>query len=286
MMVSFFIVWVALLAPLYEAQSSPPPPPPLQTITATSTTLDREDPRFIGYYSRLSTTERLSAGEGKEWRTSGRFAGDCEATAKSCAYATQCADNTLYFDDGNSGECIHGASCVQFTILQTSPDGWPSATNFNCRISWSAYTVYKQLATTATSSTTPMPTSSTSLSASSDTLGSTSASVYQGPLRTGTSARGNNGGNTTQIISAVIPAIVGTALLVAGAWFFVHVRRKKKRQELLELAVDGVYDAPRSEETKFQPDGEAHRPWELDGTGRPAEMVSSAPQRVAELPAS
>ncbi|KAF2970828.1 hypothetical protein GQX73_g2786 [Xylaria multiplex] len=103
------------------------------TCRSTSTTLsDKDDQRFIGYHKQATTSIRFSAGEGIEWRTSGSYAGDCKSTGTSCVFATKCADNTLYWDNGSWDECGNGSSCVKFTVLQTSPDGWPSATNFSC----------------------------------------------------------------------------------------------------------------------------------------------------------
>lgn len=117
--------------------------------------------------------ERLKAGKGKEWRTSGTLAGDCLMTDKSCSYVTMCTANTEYYDNGRSSawyvnicanfiladQLMHlqsseEASCVQLTILQTSPDGWPVATNIRCRRNWSAFTMYRQLDTITSSTST------------------------------------------------------------------------------------------------------------------------------------
>ncbi|KAI1122129.1 hypothetical protein F5Y10DRAFT_81930 [Nemania abortiva] len=269
-------VWLFLFISLCEALSSS------STSPVTTTTLpDSEDPRFIGYYLNPTSTQRLVAGEGREWRTSGRFAGDCSATATSCVYATDCADNTLYMDDGSSGECFSGASCVQFTILQTSPDGWPSATNFECRVAWSAYTVYRELATSTSSISTSTSLASSSTPSDSPTTSATSPSQSVPGAQTKSSA---SVANTSLIVAAVVPSVIGFALLVAATWVFLRLRGRKQKEEESRAAAQ-IQETVAASETKYGGDGlTLYYPSELDGRERPAEMAHPPFRQIAELP--
>ncbi|KAI1265437.1 hypothetical protein F5Y18DRAFT_386539, partial [Xylariaceae sp. FL1019] len=52
--------------------------------TSTSTLPDNQDPQFNGYYIQPTTTQRLKAGDGVAWVTSGRFAGYRRTASSSC----------------------------------------------------------------------------------------------------------------------------------------------------------------------------------------------------------
>ncbi|KAH8646287.1 hypothetical protein BX600DRAFT_159232 [Xylariales sp. PMI_506] len=134
-------------------------------ISVAQTTTDlQDDPSFIGYYIAVSSTQVLTVGEGKSWVTSGTFAGDCSGTT-ACTFATACGDNTITYGNGDTDSC-GDASCVEFTIFQTSPFGLPSALNIGCRIGWTANTVYRELdagTTTEATTTTTAKTPSTSM---------------------------------------------------------------------------------------------------------------------------
>ncbi|KAI0197890.1 hypothetical protein F4808DRAFT_284753 [Astrocystis sublimbata] len=267
-MIATFASWIILLG-LCQAQASMP------TTTAVP---DSEDPHFIGYYLAPTSTERLTAGQG--WQTSGRFAGDCATTASTCVYATGCSDNTLYYDDGSAATCNNGASCVEFTILQSSPDGWPSATNYGCRIGWKAYTVYRQLATTTSS--TSISTTSTSTSTTPSHPRSTTTTHSPQKSSDTTVNKPAVKKSNTPIAAIVVPVVVGLLLIGAAAWFFWRRKTKSAMPESQPLS-----EKPYGGAVPTQYYDQPNHPSELNGLDRPHEMEQpkTYPQ-VSELPAS
>ncbi|KAI0145092.1 hypothetical protein GGR57DRAFT_321020 [Xylariaceae sp. FL1272] len=204
--------------------------------------------------------------------TSGRFAGDCRTASSSCAYATECADNTLYYDDDTSTKCFEGASCVLFTILQTSPDGWPSATNYGCRVAWSAYTVYRELAT-ITSSTSTLATHTSALATSTTTRPVASQASSTSDINTNEKSSGRK----ALIIGAVVGPVLALVLVAALTWFIV--RQRKRRGNAAEHFVPGM-----NEKDNHQYGGPILAS-ELDGRQMPVEVATAKTPRMFEMSA-
>ncbi|KAI1863419.1 uncharacterized protein JN550_009530 [Neoarthrinium moseri] len=210
------LVAVFLLSASCTAQSS-------TTATTPATSVpDLEDPAFIGYYVAPTTVQRLAAGSGSSWVTSGKYAGDCSETS-DCVFATACAGETAQYNNGGSVVCSNGLSCVAFTIFQSSPGGLPSATNIGCRAAWVANTVYRELPSTVTSTVTSSSTLSASVTGTTKSVSSTTAGTTQ-PA----SSAGNSGGSGSNawIAGAVIGPIAAVALIGLLICFFA--RRKQK----------------------------------------------------------
>ncbi|KAF2108368.1 hypothetical protein BDV96DRAFT_264522 [Lophiotrema nucula] len=194
---------------------------------------------FIGYYIAPDSTQALNAGAA--WVTSGTYAGDC-ATSGKCALATDCQDDTLYLDNDSTVSCTDGLSCVSMTIFQSFPNGMPSAMNYACRAAWLAYTVYRELdasttssSTTSTSITSPSSTATsfttrtsfTSSPSPSPTLAPQSTASVPGPTQT-SDPSSSKPKSRAWIAGPVIGGVAAIALLVIGVLWW---RKKSNSRE-------------------------------------------------------
>ncbi|KAH6892520.1 hypothetical protein B0T10DRAFT_458229 [Thelonectria olida] len=170
-----------------------------------------------------TVAERLVADV--SWLSSGDYAGDCNDNG-GCALATECSDGTIYYDNDSSTPC-GTYSCISFTLFQTSPNGLPSATNIDCRPAWSAYTVYRELVTSSTSS--ALETSSTSAepsSTSSDPSRTTSTILITLTTSAELSPESQSSGSKAWIAGAAVGAVAGIALLLGSIWFLLRRRKQ------------------------------------------------------------
>ncbi|KAJ6161888.1 hypothetical protein N7485_010118, partial [Penicillium canescens] len=105
----------------------------------------QSDPHFIGWYKGPSTTQALM--DPDTWTTSGNYARGCSKGA--CGYATDCRGNSITYDDGKTSSCN---VCRTMTIFQSAPYASPSASNIFCAEYWLAFTVFRELAGSTTTS--------------------------------------------------------------------------------------------------------------------------------------
>ncbi|OJJ96412.1 hypothetical protein ASPACDRAFT_46574 [Aspergillus aculeatus ATCC 16872] len=118
------------------------------------------------------------------------------------------------------------------TIYQTSPYGGPSASNLFCAQAWNANTVYRELPAASTT-----PTSKSSLTTAAITSSPTVTSIKETSAATissttptaresvTTSSSGSS--SKAWIAGPVVGAVVGIAIIVGGAIFFLS--RKQRR---------------------------------------------------------
>ncbi|KAJ5174273.1 uncharacterized protein N7482_000150 [Penicillium canariense] len=113
------------------------------------------------------------------------------------------------------------------TIFQTSPYGTPTATNIFCAEVWSAFSLYRELpVSTTSSSSSSSSTASTVSSTQSQTR--TSSSI---PSQTSASTTSTSESNSSKawIAGAVVGPVAGVAVIAGLAWFMF--RRKQKETE-------------------------------------------------------
>ncbi|OJJ70104.1 hypothetical protein ASPBRDRAFT_56827 [Aspergillus brasiliensis CBS 101740] len=195
-----------------------------QTSTALDTSI-QDSPHFMGWYLGTTTQALTDAGT---WSTSGQYAAGCTASA-TCSWATACSGNILYYNvDNKTLDCgAESMSCQTMTIYQSEPYATPSAYNLFCADFWSAYTIYRELPATTTSTTsatsdskasaTTAPITSVATQTSSATQTSTAS-----PSSTSTSS--SSGKRQAWIAGPVIGAVVGVGAVAAAVIFFLRRR--------------------------------------------------------------
>ncbi|PGH08529.1 hypothetical protein AJ80_07849 [Polytolypa hystricis UAMH7299] len=142
------------------------------------------------------------------------------------------------FDSGMVKD-IHGdATCVTMTIIETSPDVLPTATQIFCAENWSASTIYRQLSSSIISSAdeptssprnrspTPTPTS-TPEPTSSKTPGA------QPPSQTSSSSSLSSSSSSKAWIGGVVVGSV-IIILITGTAALIYYQRWKK-PEVIEI---------------------------------------------------
>ncbi|PLB52766.1 hypothetical protein P170DRAFT_111958 [Aspergillus steynii IBT 23096] len=173
--------------------------------TAVNTSI-QSDSGFIGWYLGPSTTQALM--DPATWTTSGRYARGCSAN-DTCAYATNCQDNRITYDNGKICAC---PTCRTMTIFQTAPYETPSASNVFCANYWVAFTIFRKLPATTTSS--EPSTITTAASTSSTTLPSATASSTALP-EPDASPTGSSNSNQAWIAGPVVGSIAAVATIAA-----------------------------------------------------------------------
>ncbi|PYH71007.1 uncharacterized protein BO88DRAFT_486380 [Aspergillus vadensis CBS 113365] len=194
-----------------------------QTTTALNTSI-QDSPHFMGWYLGTTTQALTDAGT---WSTSGQYAAGCTASV-TCSWATACSGNILYYDvDNKTLDCgSESMSCQTMTIYQSEPYATPSAYNLFCADFWSAYTIYRELPATTTSTT-----SATSDSTASATTAPITSMATQTSSATQTSTASPSSTHTSSsgksqawIAGPVIGAVVGVGAIAAAVIFFLRRR--------------------------------------------------------------
>jgi hypothetical protein len=110
-----------------------------------------EEPYFMGWYLAPDSTEAINCAtdEVHTTLTADRNYAACCKSGDDCQVATSCFGTTIYYNDNSTVECSGGNYCMSFTILQSYPNGRPSAVQLWCNTFWRAHTVYKELSTAA-----------------------------------------------------------------------------------------------------------------------------------------
>lgn len=239
------------------------------------------------------------------WVTSGGFAGDCSGTGK-CAMPTTCSGGTVFYDNGQTLACTSVFSCVAMTIYASQPNAAPSARNYGCRAQWSANTLYREIATTSSpsSSSTPVSSASPASSAVPTTLAISTTPPTSDPssptssppssTNTGTPL-GQEGGSSSSssssskawIAGAVIGPLVLLGAIVAGLLFWRRRRNQKKDASQTPLTHEigsshqpyGQHYQQPMEKYAHNAPAEAmattHRPYELPAQQMPSEMPAT-----------
>ncbi|KAJ5475939.1 hypothetical protein N7475_001668 [Penicillium sp. IBT 31633x] len=174
------------------------------------------------------------------WTTSGNYARGC-ATSGPCGYATDCQSNSITYDDGKTSFCN---VCRTMTIFQTAPYATPSASNIFCAENWVAFTVFRELPATTTSSDSSTITTSAASSSrtvlstttSSETLSttpSTAATATRTAQASGLPTTTETSGSSSKawIAGVVVGPVVGVALIAAIVGWLIY-RRKQRQQKL------------------------------------------------------
>ncbi|KAL2807592.1 hypothetical protein BJX63DRAFT_67020 [Aspergillus granulosus] len=190
---------------------------------------------LIGWFLAPSSTERLTAAS--PWVTVGDYAGECTTTdADQCALPTRCQGNILTWDNGVTANCGTAYSCVTFTIFETSPAGLPSASSVGCWQNWSAWTVYRERPSPATSSESSSTTTTTTTTSTTEPTPTDDREEEDNKDSGGSSDHG-------WIAGAVIGPVAGFAIVFTAA--FVYLRRKKhKYVHPGQMPHDSAYYAP------------------------------------------
>ncbi|KAJ5106623.1 hypothetical protein N7456_003298 [Penicillium angulare] len=223
--------------------------------TAVNTTQENET-GFIGWYLGPSTTQAMT--DPLTWTTSGSYARGCSATGP-CAYATDCVGNSITYDNGETSSCN---ICRTMTIFQSEPYATPSASNLFCAEAWVAFTVFRELPASKTSS----ESSSSTSSAISRTTTLSTAAATATPSSTDTPATTEKPHSSSKawIAGAVVGPVVGVAPIAALGWFLY--RQKQKKLQLLESPPimsesSGPFDQPAvSNSTPHEMDAGYHQP--------------------------
>ncbi|CAG7996635.1 unnamed protein product [Penicillium olsonii] len=233
---TFFSTWVMLLSSMLFFHGT----------MGQSTTVDiskQKNPHFMGWYIGPSTTQALM--DPGTWTTSGNYARGC--SRGNCAYATDCTGNFISYDDGGSSPCI---VCRTMTLFQSAPYALPSATNIFCAESWSAFTVFRELAVSTTSSDSSSSTISTSLrtTTQSTTPPTITSSSTQAPSTTDTTTATQSGESQTVtgsessqsrgwIAGAVVGSFIAVAIVAGLVGWFVYRRKKARKESVKEESV-------------------------------------------------
>ncbi|KAM0818177.1 hypothetical protein AB5N19_03986 [Seiridium cardinale] len=270
-------VVVALLAiTLCGAQST-------QTAASSNSVNDLADTAFIGYYVKPTTVDRLTAGGGKAWVTSASYAADCTDSA-SCLFPVGCGSNSLTYGNGDVQDCGSQASCVAFTIFQTSPYGLPSAMNYGCRAAWSAYTVYRANPATAAVTSTTMSTQKTSEVSTTAAPLTTAATQSQTAMPTPDPSASSTSESKAWIAGAVIGPIVGLAIIALIVWFLMRKKRRDKgRSEA--TAMPPTY-TDHGGQYGYIPQYGSTQPSEMEGVRKIWPQEMSGFSQPVELPSS
>ncbi|OAL03951.1 hypothetical protein IQ06DRAFT_291585 [Phaeosphaeriaceae sp. SRC1lsM3a] len=242
--------------------------------------------RFIGWYVGATTEPMLAA---NTWVTSGGFAGDCSGNGK-CAMPTTCSSGIVYYDNSQTLKCTGVFSCVAMTIYASQPNVLPSARNYGCRAQWSANTLYKELATTATPSSSSAPVSSASPASSAApttlAMSTTPPAITSNPSSTPSSAStgtplgqdsssGSSSSSKAWIAGAVVGPLVLLGALVAGLLFWRRRRNQKRDASQMPLTQEIG--------SSNQPYGQNHHAEKYAYNG-PAEEMPTTQMQYAELP--
>ncbi|KAJ5186503.1 hypothetical protein N7449_011267 [Penicillium cf. viridicatum] len=204
----------------------------------------QSDPHFIGWYMGPSTTQALTDPE--TWTTSGNYARGCSKGA--CDYATDCIGNSITYDDGKTSLCNVYRT---MTIFQSAPYASPSASNIFCAEYWVAFTVFRELAVSTTSSeSSTISTSSRTSVPSTTALSTTGLSTNNSPTTaaptvdastTATQAGDSQtvtGSQSSQsqgwIAGAVIGTVAATAIIAGLIGWFLYLRKKAQQISVKE----------------------------------------------------
>ncbi|KAJ5967122.1 hypothetical protein N7501_003370 [Penicillium viridicatum] len=207
----------------------------------------QSDPHFIGWYMGPLTTQALKDPE--TWTTSGNYARGCSKGA--CGYATDCLGNSITYDDGKTSSCN---VCRTMTIFQSAPYASPSASNIFCAENWVAFTVFRELAVSTTSSESSAISTSSRTSVLSTTAPSTTGSstnnspttaaptvavsttaTQAGDLQTVTGSKSSQ--SQGWIAGAVIGSVAATAIIAGLIGWFVYLRKKAQRLSVKEESI-------------------------------------------------
>ena len=180
-----------------------------------------------------------------------------------------------------------GASCVKATIYATSPAGLPSALNYNCRMSWEAYTIYRELPATAVPMTTsigPLGPASSKFTVTPTTVtmptttatSNTSTTTVSMATSSPTSPQAQVHSNKAWIAGAVIGAIFGIPLVTAAIYRWRRRRRSGQKGKAVEL--------DEQNHSRWQAYPHFQQYHEKDSDGHLVELPSTQP--ATELPSS
>ncbi|CAK46332.1 uncharacterized protein An12g07030 [Aspergillus niger] len=189
------------------------------------------------------------------WSTSGQYAAGCTASV-TCSWATACSGNILYYNvDNKTLDCgSESMSCQTMTIYQSEPYATPSAYNLFCADFWSAYTIYRELPATTTSTTSatsgkpeshlsqrhqmslmvlPIDSTTSATTAPITSMATKTASGTQtstaSPSSTSTSSSGKS---QAWIAGPVIGAVAGVLVIAAVVIFFLRRRITRHPQAM------------------------------------------------------
>ncbi|OCL00579.1 uncharacterized protein K441DRAFT_651553 [Cenococcum geophilum 1.58] len=195
-------------------------PAPEAQITPAPILQRQNDAAFMGYFSTNGTWTSLDCNSGLTWYQSGNYAQCCPTTVASCIAPTGCISGSqIYPRSGtvttvactDNYDNLAWSICNTIFIYENTADSNPH-TDIVCGNSPVNWSYYRQI-----------PTSATSSSESSTTPSSTNSS----PTATSTSPVPTPSGKKSQawIAGAVVGPLVGLALL--GALLFFLLRKKK-----------------------------------------------------------
>ncbi|KAL2698221.1 hypothetical protein AAEP93_010931 [Penicillium crustosum] len=203
----------------------------------------QSDPHFIGWYMGPSTTQALTDPE--TWTTSGNYARGCSKGA--CGYATDCIGNSITYDDGKTSSCN---VCRTMTIFQSAPYASPSASNIFCAEYWVAFTVFRELAVSTTSSKSSTISTSSRTSVLSTTVPSTTGSSSNNSPTTAAptvaaSTTATQAGDSQTVTSqsqgwiagAVIGSVAATAIIAGLIGWIVYLRKKAQQLSVKEESI-------------------------------------------------
>ncbi|KAI9854950.1 MAG: hypothetical protein M1813_000615 [Trichoglossum hirsutum] len=183
------------------------------------------DPAFQGYYVKdITSTETIKCQPLNTWTTWSSY-GQCCRPGDPCTFITACISNSLFDNQGSRGGCQTGWGCGTITIYsQSPPTQGMSVLRIPCINNWNAFTIYRSIPiTTTTTSTTRTSTATTSAITTSTTTIPTSKSIATPPK------------NDAWIAGAVVGPTVGVAI-IAGLLFWIF---KLKRQRPISGMASG-----------------------------------------------
>lgn len=195
-------------------------PAPEAQITPAPILQRQNDAAFMGYYSTDGTWSSLDCNPGLTWYQSGNYAQCCPTTVASCIAPTGCISGSQIYPWSGGVTTVACTSnynniawsvCNTIFIYENTADSNPH-TDIVCGNSAVDWSYYRQI-----------PTSATSSSESSTTPSSTNSS----PTATSTSPAPSPSTKKSQawIAGAVIGPLIGFALL--GALLFFLLRKKE-----------------------------------------------------------
>jgi cobalamin biosynthesis Mg chelatase CobN len=115
-----------------------------------------QEPYFMGWYMAPDSTEAINCATDMVHTTLSadrNYGACCKSNGKNCRIATACYGTTVLYNDDTTEDCQNGSYCMSFSILESFPNGTPSAVQLWCNTYWRAHTVYKQLPEVAAAAT-------------------------------------------------------------------------------------------------------------------------------------
>ncbi|KAK1751449.1 hypothetical protein QBC47DRAFT_391839 [Echria macrotheca] len=178
--------------------------------------------------------ETITCSDSATFYTSSTY-GACCYPGTRCNFATECEGGTAYQIFGGSYTCSSAyPNCYTMTIYDKSPSASSSWLMRGCATNWSAFTIYREVVTTSSQSSTIAPTTGPTVSKQTPSATPTSANPTSRPSETSEPAAA--GASQAWIAGAVIGPVVAVAGLGFLAFWLGMKRGKKNTVEPLVLA--------------------------------------------------